>query len=78
MLLIKNLPAKARFDKRHRFDPWVGNIPLEEGVATSEFFPGESHGQRNPKSIWLQKAGHDCSILAQYNTYVQQNTYIYK
>ena len=33
MLEVKNLPANAG-DMRHRFDPWVGKIPLEEGMAT--------------------------------------------
>ena len=34
--------------KRHGFYPWVGKIPLEEGIATPPvFLPGESHGQRS-------------------------------
>ena len=32
--MIKNPPADARDIKRHRFNPWVGKIPLEEGLAT--------------------------------------------
>ena len=32
--MVKNLPANAGDCKRHRFDPWVGNIPLEEEMAT--------------------------------------------
>ena len=31
--MIKNPPANAR-DKRFGFEPWVGKIPLEEGMAT--------------------------------------------
>jgi len=31
--LVKNPPANAGDGKRHRFNPWVGKIPLEEGMA---------------------------------------------
>ena len=30
----KEPACKCRRHKRHRFDPWVGKIPLEEGMAT--------------------------------------------
>ena len=32
--MVKNSPASAGNVKRHGFDPWVGKIPLEEGMAT--------------------------------------------
>ena len=32
-LVVKNPPANAGDGKRHRFNPWVGKIPLEEGMA---------------------------------------------
>ena len=32
--MVKNLPANAGDVKRHRFNPWVGKIPLEKGMAT--------------------------------------------
>ena len=32
--MVKNLPANAGRCKRHRFNPWVRKIPLEEGTAT--------------------------------------------
>ena len=32
-LIVKNPPANAG-DMRHRFDPWVWEDPLEEGMAT--------------------------------------------
>ena len=32
--MVKNLPANAEDYKRHRFDPWVRNIPLEKKMAT--------------------------------------------
>jgi len=38
MLLIKNLLANARFDKRHRFDPWVGNIPWKRAWPLQNSF----------------------------------------
>ena len=31
--MVKNLSANTR-DMRDRFDPWVGKIPLEEGMTT--------------------------------------------
>ena len=31
--MVKSLPADAR-DRRPRFGPWFGKIPLEEGTAT--------------------------------------------
>ena len=34
LLVVKNLPANAGRLKRHEFNPWVGKIPLEEGMAT--------------------------------------------
>ena len=33
-LVVKNLPTKCRRHKRCGFDPWVGKIPLEEGMVT--------------------------------------------
>ena len=35
--------------RRHGFDPWVGKIPLEEGIGSPlpAFLPGEPHGQRS-------------------------------
>ena len=32
--------------RKHRFDPWLGEDPPEEGMATIPvFLPGEYHGQ---------------------------------
>ena len=33
VLLIKSPLADAREVKRHKFNPWVGKIPLQEGLA---------------------------------------------
>ena len=33
-LVVKNPPTNAGDSKRHGFNPWVGKIPLEEGLAT--------------------------------------------
>ena len=33
VLVVKNLAANTK-DKRCRFDPWVGEDPLEEGMTT--------------------------------------------
>ena len=35
--MVKNLPAMR--------ETWVGKIPLEKGIATLVFWPGEFHGQ---------------------------------
>ena len=39
-LVVKNLPANAGDIKRHRFGPWVGEIPWRRAWR-------ESHGQRS-------------------------------
>ena len=33
-LVVKNLPANGRRHRRYSFEPWVGEDPLEEGMAT--------------------------------------------
>ena len=44
----RELTCQCRRHKRLRFNPWVGKIPLEEGMAThSLFLPRESHAQRS-------------------------------
>ena len=46
----KETASQCRRSKRHRFDPWDGEDPLEEvWQPTAVFLPGESHGQR---SLW--------------------------
>ena len=35
----KEPACQCRRCKRHRFDPWVGTIPLEEGMATHSSVP---------------------------------------
>ena len=35
----KEPACQCRRRKRHRFDPWVGTIPLEEGMATHSSIP---------------------------------------
>ena len=43
---VKNSPAMQL--TQPGFDPWVGKIPLEEGMAAhSSVLAGESHGQRS-------------------------------
>ena len=42
----KEPACQGRGCKRHRFNPWIGKIPLEKGMATTPvFLPEESHGQ---------------------------------
>ena len=46
--MVKNLPAKGGRHKRHRFDPWVGEIPWRRAwQPTPVLSPGESQGQRS-------------------------------
>ena len=41
----KELACQSRRHKRHRFNPWVGEIPWRRAwQPTSVFLPGESHG----------------------------------
>ena len=57
--MVKNLPAIRKLG----FDPWVGKIPLEKGMATHASIlawritwteePGAPH------SVGLQRVGHD-------------------
>ena len=64
-LVVKNLLAKRRTYKIHRFDPWVGKIPwIRKCQATAVFLPGESHEQRSlvDDSPWEPKESeHDLS-----------------
>ena len=42
----KESACQCRRHKRHRFDPWVGNIPWRrKWQLTSIFLPGKSHEQ---------------------------------
>ena len=52
----KEPSCQCKRHKRHRFDPWVGEDPLKEGMAlqysmalqpTPVFLPGDSYGQRS-------------------------------
>ena len=56
-------PCQYRRHKRHRFDPWVGNIPWRKAwQPTPVFLPGESHGKEEPdglQSIGSQRVGYN-------------------
>ena len=65
---LKNLSANAGDvrdpDKRHRFDPWVEEIPWSrKWQSTPLFLPGDFHGQRSllDYSLW----GHKESDMTQ-------------
>ena len=45
--MVKNSPASAGDGKRRGFDPWVGKIPLEEGMALHSRIPAWRNGQRS-------------------------------
>jgi len=57
--VVEESPCKYR---RHRFDPWVGKIPLSrKWQPTLVSLPGESHGQRRLASYSPQglRVRHD-------------------
>ena len=61
-LVVKNLPAIARGPRRHRFNPWVRNIPWRgKWLPTPVFLPGKSHGQSSLMgcSSWGLKVRHN-------------------
>ena len=64
----KNRPANARRHKRCRFDPWVGKIPLEEGMAThSSILARRISWTEEPDGLQFmgsQRVGHNLSELA--------------
>ena len=48
LLVVKNLPANAGDTKRHRFNPWVGNIPWRrKWQPTPVVLPGKFLGLRS-------------------------------
>ena len=64
-LVVKNLPASAGDYKRCRFDPWVGKIPLEEGMTTHSDILAwripqtEESGGLQSIELHVQRVGHD-------------------
>ena len=60
--MVKNVPAM----RETGFDPWVGKIPLEEGMATHsrEFLPGESP--------WIEEPGGLQSMGSQSQTQLSE------
>ena len=65
--MVKSLPADAR-DRRPRFGPRFGKIPLEEGTAThSSILAWKIPVTEEPgglQSTGSQRVGHDQSDLA--------------
>ena len=67
----KEPACQCRRQKRHRFHPWVGQIPSRRAwQPTPVSLPGESHRQRSLEgySLWGRRVRHDWSDLARtYN-----------
>ena len=69
----KEPACQCRRHKRHGFDPWVGKIPLEEGMATHSSVLAwrmpwiEEPGR--PQSIGSHAVGYDWSDEAQHKEY---------
>ena len=58
--VVKNLPVSAGDAKRHRFNPWVGNIPLEKEMAThSSSLAWKIPWTEEPAGLQSQRAGHN-------------------
>ena len=61
----KESTCQCRRCKRHGFDPWVGEIPLEMGMAThSSIFAQKTLWTEEPgglQSMGSQRVGHDLS-----------------
>ena len=64
----EELACRSRRHKRHRFDPWVGKIPLEEGMAShSSILAWRIRWTEKPgglQSIASQRVRHDWSDSA--------------
>ena len=64
-LVVKNPLAKAGDYKRCRSDPWVGKIPLEEGMTTHSDILAwripqtEEPGGLQSIGLQVQRLGHD-------------------
>ena len=51
--VVKNPPASAGDDERHRFHPWVRKLPCrKKWQPTPVFLPGKSHGPGEPGGLW--------------------------
>ena len=65
----KESTCQCRRYRRHRFDPWVGEIPWwRKWQPTPVFVPGKSHGQRSLVGYipWDRKrVGHDLTTKQQ-------------
>ena len=59
----KEPACRYRRHKRHRFDPWVGKIPLEKGMATPlSVITWKIPQTEEPcglQSLESQRVGHD-------------------
>ena len=77
-LVVKNLSANTR-DMRDRFYPWVGKIPLEEGMTTHfSILAWRIPWTEEPcglQSIRLQTVGRDWSNLAHCTCLLSESLY---
>ena len=78
--------CQCRRQKRHGFDPWVGNIPCRMAwKPTPVFLPAESHGQRslvgyNPRAAksWTQLKQISTYASWTYNKYSNISVILWK
>ena len=65
-LSIKESACQCRSSRRCSFHPWVGKIPLEEGMVIHPvLLPGESHGQRSLVGYtpWVHKEWDTTEVI---------------
>ena len=68
----KESACQCRRHKRHRFDLWVGKIPLgRKWQPTPVFLPGKSHGERSLAGLQpmrLQRVRHELAAKQRQHT----------
>ena len=68
--MVKNLPANAKRQKKHEFDPWVRKIPWSRTWQPSPVFsPGESHGQRSLEG-YSPRSHKESDMIEQLSMYI--------
>ena len=73
----KDSTCQCRKCKRHRFNPWVGNIPWRrKWQPIPVFLPGKFHGQRSLVgcSPWAHRVAHRACVHARVRTHTHLHT----
>ena len=73
----KDFTCQCRKCKRHRFNPWAGNIPWRrKWQPIPVFLPGKFHGQRSLVgcSPWAHRVAHRACVRARVCTHTHLHT----